>query len=123
MAASSEQAKSKKKQAARVRIHTLQPQMLGLWVGMATLPSKYDGEYYHRKWQSILEDTAAKIEKHWQQCQEIEDKIGDNEFNNDDESMGSVTHIPTETGVNNNDTELMSMDENDNDDDNDEEDQ
>ena len=84
---------------------------------MSTPSSKDDSEYNHRNWQSIVEDTEVKIEKHCQQCQEIEDKMDDNEFSNDDESMGSVTHIPTETGVNNCDAELMSMDENDNGDD------
>ena len=51
-----------------------------------------------------------KIVEHCQQCQEIEDKMEDNEFSNDDESMSSVTHIPKETGVNNSDVESMSID-------------
>ena len=36
--------------------------------------------------------------------------MDDNEVSNDDESMGSVSHIPTETGINNSEVELIAMD-------------
>ena len=39
--------------------------------------------------------------------QEINGETDDKESSTDDESMGSVTHIPKETGVNNSDTESM----------------
>ena len=45
--------------------------------------------------------------------------MDDNEFSNDDESMGSGSHIPTDTGINNSDAESISMDGNDNSDDED----
>ena len=111
MVTSSEQGKSKKKRAARVKIQTLQAKILYLQAGIATPP---DGEYHHQRWDSIVEETKVRIEEYYLQCQEIENKMNDNEFSNDDESIGSVTHIPTETGVNNSDAESMSMDGNDN---------
>ena len=44
--------------------------------------------------------------------------MDDNELSNDDDSMGSVSHIHTDTGINNSDAESMSIDGNDNGDDN-----
>ena len=41
--------------------------------------------------------------------QEIKDETDDKEFSTDNESMGSVTHIPKATGVNNSDTDTESM--------------
>ena len=63
MVASNEQGKSKKKQAARVKM------------------------------------------------QKIKDKMDDNEFSNDDESMSRVTYIPTETGVNKSDIDQCQLTE------------
>ena len=42
--------------------------------------------------------------------QEIEGETDDKEYSTDDESMGSVTHIPKETGVDNSDTESILTD-------------
>ena len=42
--------------------------------------------------------------------QEIEGETDDKEYNTDDESMGSGTRIPKETGVNNSDIESMLTD-------------
>ena len=43
--------------------------------------------------------------------------MDNNELNNDDDSMCSVSNIPTDTGINNSNAESMSMNENNNSDD------
>ena len=48
--------------------------------------------------------------------------MDENTLSNDDDSMSSVSHIPTEKGINKSDTESMSINRNDNSD-GDEEDQ
>ena len=69
----------------------------------------------------MVKIAEEKIVEHWQRCQEIEQyEMDDNELSNDDDSMGSVSHIPKETGINNSDAESMSMDGNDNSDDDEE---
>ena len=54
--------------------------------------------------------TNKKLTARVKMQQEIEGETDDKESSIVDESMGSVTHIPKETGVDNSDTESMSMD-------------
>ena len=70
----------------------------------------------------MVKIAEKEIKELQQRCQEIKKyKMDDNELSNDDDSMGDVSHIPTDTGVNNRDAESVVKDGNDNDDDNDDE--
>ena len=57
-----------------------------------------------------------------QKIKEQQQLLQDDELSDDDNSMGSVLHIPTDTGINNSDSEPVAMDLSNNDDE-DEEDQ
>ena len=67
-----------------------------------------------RKMKMIKEIEESKINKKTTERvtmqQAIEGETDDKEYNTDDESMGSGTQIPKETGVNNSDTESMLTD-------------
>ena len=81
---------------------------------IVTQLSKNDSEYYKRNFPSIVKDVEENIEKHRPRCQEIEQyKMDNNDLSNDDYSMCSVSHISTDTGINNSDEKSMSMDETD----------
>ena len=54
----------------------------------------------------INKKTTAKVTIQ----QEIESETDDKEYSTDDESMGSLAHIPQATGVNNSDTESILSD-------------
>ena len=124
MTASSEQGKSKKKLAARVGIQNIQKLICALLLGIIIPPFKNDPQHYERNWPPIVKIAEVKIEQHQQRCQEIERyKMDDIKLSNDDNSIGCVSHILTDTGVNNSDAESVPTDKNNNDNDDDEEDQ
>ena len=101
-----------------MRIQNLQKLIRALQSGIATPPSKNDPKYYEQNWPSMVKIAEKKNEEHQQRCQEIERyEMDDNELSNNDDSMGCVSHIPTDTGIINSDAESVSMDGNDNDDD------